>query len=185
MDVKATSPPEIPSAARNPLLNSGSVFRYFEAMFNTRTHLLSLIEGLKKDIRENPDPRPRELELLEDTLTRLDLGIGSAASFNQEVSPVQHQMFRQRVREGTKKERFRSMVNGLIEKQATGRVHRQDVIAKSSAENFFPDTSDLDRDVSKYLSMDGTFVPDGEGYWRRKPADGSNEIRSQEGTPAT
>ena len=73
-----------------------------------------------------------------------------------------------KVREGSKKEQFRAHTAQLIEKNG-GRVHRKEVIVYMDAFGMFPGTADLDRDVSKYLSTDGTFAPDGDGYWKRKP----------------
>jgi hypothetical protein len=148
-------------------------------MFSTRPQLLNLIEGLEQDLKEHPDPRQTELAVLRAALTAMDRRIIPSG-------PVQLASAA-KVREGTKKERFRAIVGTLIDDRG-GRVHRGDVIVRAKAEDLFPGSSDIDRDVSKYLSLDGTFAPDGDGYWKRKPQTADllapNEIKPQEGTPA-
>lgn len=126
-------------------------------MFNTTSALADLISALERDIQENPDPRLAELEAL-----RTAFGaIASGASLRAIVldSP----------REGTKKLHFRSLVDGLIA-GGGGRVHRSEIIKAAIEMDLFPGTKDADRDVSKYLSMDGTFTPDGEGFWKKRIA---------------
>jgi hypothetical protein len=148
-------------------------------MFTARHHLMSLISDLEKDIRENPDRRQTELAALKTALAAID-GVAQPEASARPAAPP-------KVREGTKKDRFRALVNALIGTSALKRVHRSEIISQCKLADLFPGTADLDRDVSKYLSLDGTFAPDGEGYWKRKGVLdlGPNEIRPQGANPAT
>jgi hypothetical protein len=140
-------------------------------MFDTRSNLLRLIDDLERDIKENPDRRQTDLVALKEALATID-GKSPPPLIAPRETPS-------KVREGSKKEYFRSVVNQLIDLEADGRIHRAVVIAQVKALGMFGGSSDVDRDVSKYLSLDGTLEPDGNGYWKRKPEAprGALEIR--------
>lgn len=130
-------------------------------MFNTVSALANLISALEKDIEERPDPRQAELEALRTAFAAIAAGTP--------LRPVV-----EAPRDGTKKAQFRGLVRALIAANA-GRVHRSDIIKEATESDLFPGSKDVDRDVSKYLSTDGTFAPDGDGFWKRKNSSGHME----------
>jgi hypothetical protein len=146
---------------------------YFPAMFDTRHQLLSLITALETDIRERPDRRQTELSALKAALKAIE---GSSAGMSAPATPGGA-----KPREGSKKEFFRLLVNGLIDAQPNRLVHRTDILGHMQALDEFSGIENVERAMSKYLSMDGTFEPAGDGFWRRKPkgdaAKAPNEIR--------
>lgn len=120
-------------------------------MFDTASALGELISALEKDIKERPDPRLAELAALQHAFATIMVG--------GPPPPL---------RENSKKHQFREMVTSLLMETRDDRVHRQDIIREARNANMFPGSKDIDRDVSKYLSTDGNFVPDGDGYWKKK-----------------
>lgn len=124
-------------------------------MFNTTSALADLISALEKDIKERPDPRIAELQALQ-------MAFMTIASGNPPASRSVE------FRDNSKKQQFRDLVDVLLMASSDDRVHRQEIIKQAEMANMFPGTKDLDRDVSKYLSTDGTFAPDGDGYWKKK-----------------
>jgi hypothetical protein len=150
-------------------------------MIDARADLLRLIGNLKKDMQDNPDRRPAQLAALEAALAAFDgepLAPPAPSPYGSSTMV--------RLREGTKKEYFRSVVGQLIDEQPTGRVHRNEILERLKTVGIFAGTENLERAMSKYLSTDGTFASDGDGYWKRKPkgtADAPNEIKPQEASP--
>jgi hypothetical protein len=146
-------------------------------MIDTRANLAKLIADLERDIRENPDRRQAELAALRHALSLID---GKPpATVRRETQTG--------MKTPSKKEYFRSIVNQMMDLEGAGRVHRSEIVKRMANIGMFGGTADLDRDVSKYLSMDGTFAPAGNGYWKRKSSgetDAPNENRPEGSNPS-
>lgn len=149
-------------------------------MIDARTDLLRLIGNVEKDLRENPDPRPAQLTALRAALVTFDATVRGAPSSAYESSTRSGKH-----RGGKKKTLFRSLVGDIIDKNG-GLVHRAEILRYLQARDFFAGHAhNHERSMSKYLSLDETFAPAGDGNWRRRPkGDPSNEIRPQGANPA-